>query len=300
MEGDPAATSLLVGPSGAGKTCVARYTVNELREKVLDLNTAYVNCWSDYSQFKVLYRLLDAINQSLDIHRRSTPTDELLERLREYDGPRFVVILDEVDQLENKGLLYDLNRLRGLDLVLIANDEKHLFAGMDDRVQSRLSTVERVRFNQYAITELEAILSDRVRWGLAEDAIHQQQVRTIADAAAGDARQAIGILRNAARAAERAGLDAITDDVIEDAIPTAKNELRQADLERLNEHQETLYELIQAHGPISPGDLYEHYEAAVESPKTKRTMRNYLGKMQHYNLVKAEGQARDRTYHPVR
>ncbi len=91
--------SFLCGPSGVGKTCIARYTVTQLRENVVELNHQYVNCWEDYSRFKTLYRILDGINQTIDIHRQSTPRDELLDRLRAYDGPRYVVILDEVDQL---------------------------------------------------------------------------------------------------------------------------------------------------------------------------------------------------------
>lgn len=37
--GQPAETSLLVGPTGSGKTCFARFTVNQLREQVLDVDT---------------------------------------------------------------------------------------------------------------------------------------------------------------------------------------------------------------------------------------------------------------------
>jgi Cdc6-like AAA superfamily ATPase len=37
--------SFLCGPSGVGKTCIARYTVNQLRENVVELNHQYVNCW---------------------------------------------------------------------------------------------------------------------------------------------------------------------------------------------------------------------------------------------------------------
>lgn len=46
----------------------------------------YVNVWENHSRFKVLYELLDGIGETLDIHRKSTPTDVLLDRLHEYDG----------------------------------------------------------------------------------------------------------------------------------------------------------------------------------------------------------------------
>lgn len=106
--------SFLYGPSGAGKTCIARYTVSQLREAVVEVNTQYVNCWENHTRFKTLYRILEGVGDTYDVHRRSTPTDELLERLRDYDGPHYVVILDEVDQLQDKELLYDLYRMQNL------------------------------------------------------------------------------------------------------------------------------------------------------------------------------------------
>jgi len=116
-------TAFLSGPSGAGKTCIARYAVDQLAEEVLDLQTGCVNCWNDRTRFKVLYRVLEAVDAAFDIHRQSTPTDALVDRLRDRDDAPAVVILDEVDQLEEPQVLYDLVRLHDLTLVLIANHE---------------------------------------------------------------------------------------------------------------------------------------------------------------------------------
>lgn len=49
--------------------------------------------------------------QTIDIHRQSTPHDELIDRLQQCDGPRVVVILDKVDQLEDPDIIYDLHSL---------------------------------------------------------------------------------------------------------------------------------------------------------------------------------------------
>lgn len=48
------------------------------------------------------------------------PQDELIERLRKYDGI-CVGALDEVDQLKDKSFLYELHRLSQFPPVLIAN-----------------------------------------------------------------------------------------------------------------------------------------------------------------------------------
>ena len=71
--GNPAETALLCGPSGAGKTCTARFTLQRLRENTLNVASQYVNCWEDSTRFKLLYRLLEGLDRSLDIHRQSTP-----------------------------------------------------------------------------------------------------------------------------------------------------------------------------------------------------------------------------------
>jgi orc1/cdc6 family replication initiation protein len=296
---NPAETALLCGPSGAGKTCIARFTVQRLRENALNVDSQYINCWEDYSRFKILYRLLEGLDRAFDVHRQSTPKDELLERLRAHEGPPYVVILDEVDQIEDTGVLYDLYRTPGLTMVLVANGEEELFSRLDDRLVSRLQTATRVHFEKYTLDELVSILEDRVRWGLREGVIATEQLATIADAAAGDARVAIGVLRTAARRADQEDLESISYESIREAVPEAKAEIKQKNTEKLTPDQQTLYEIIAEHGDVASGELYERYSDRVNKPKTKRMVRNYLQKLRHYNLIIAEGDNRGRTYHPV-
>ena len=143
--GEAAAPIILTGPSGTGKTCIAQYTVEQLRETVLDLNHTYINCWQAHSRFQTLHRVLEGLDRAVDIHRESTPTDKLLDRLRDYDGPPYIVVLDEVDQHADTRVLYDLYRVRGLSMVVIANRERELLAQIDDRVASRLRTATSIR-----------------------------------------------------------------------------------------------------------------------------------------------------------
>ena len=295
--GQSAETAFLFGPSGAGKTCLARFALDRLREAVIDLNHQYVNCWRDYTRFRALYRILEATGATYEIHRKSTPTDTLLEHLEEYDGPPFVVILDEVDQLHDEDVLYDLYRTRGISMVLIANQEEELFGRLDDRLVSRLHGATRIRFEKYDLDELVSILEDRVRWGLAEGALIREQLACIADAAAGDARIAISILRSAARQAEQADAEEINSEMIHTAIPEGRREVKQKNVEQLITHQRALYEIVCEHDALAPGELYEHYSERVEEPRSNRTVRNYLSKLAHYNLIAKEGDGRGRTYH---
>lgn len=296
IDGEHADPSLLTGPSGVGKTCIAQFAVERLQENTLDVESEYVNCWEHYSRFKALHAILSGVEPTLDIHRQSTPTDVLLDRIRAYDGAPYVVILDEVDQLQDKALLYDLYRISNLELVLIANKETDVLAGLDDRLGSRLSNAVRIHFDRYHVDELVSILEDRVRWGLGEDTISRDVLAFIADQAAGDARTALGTLRHAARTADRESYDRITHDLIVDAVPVAETEIKQASLETLKPHQRALYEILRDAGAVTPRDLYAEYQSAVEDPRTRRTVRNYLQKLEQYNLVESEGATRDRTY----
>ncbi|WP_254862040.1 Cdc6/Cdc18 family protein [Halovivax gelatinilyticus] len=292
---DPA---FLFGPTGVGKTCIARYTLHRLGEQLPSVRVAYVNCWQEYTRFRVLYNLLETVGRAFDVHR-STAKDELFGRLRAADDAPIVAILDEVDQLEETEVLYDLNQLPHVSLVLIANREEELFAQFDDRVRSRFRAGTRVTFDRYGGDELVAILDERARQGLEPDVVGESQLRTIADAAAGDARVAIGILRSAAQRAHSRGDDRLTDDLLADAIPDARIAIRRETIEGLPDHQRTLYEVIDERGEIEPNELYETYEARVENPKTRRTVRNYLTKMAHYDLIAATGERRGRTYRVV-
>jgi orc1/cdc6 family replication initiation protein len=296
IQGGHAESSLLYGPSGAGKTCISKHVVDQLTEEVIEINTQYVNAWNDYNRYKCLYRVLEGINETLDIHRQSTPTDELLERVRDYDGPPYVVILDEVDQLEDKRVLYDLYRISNLTMILIANREEDLFSALDDRVRSRLHVSNRIRFAQYDLDQLVSILEDRVRWGLAEDVIETDQLEQIADAAAGDARIAIGILRVAAQRAKQESSPSISDKHIENAIPKARAQVQQKNVEKLSEHQKILFDIIQEEKEVKPKQLYSEYGERADNPKTRRMLRNYLSKMEHYNLITAKGKKRGRIY----
>ncbi|MFP9193941.1 Cdc6/Cdc18 family protein [Natrialbaceae archaeon A-CW1-1] len=295
-DGQPADPVFLYGPSGVGKTCIAQFTVERLRECVVELNHQYVNCWEDYSRFKTLYQLLDGIDHTIDIHRQSTPKDVLLDRLREYTGPPYVVILDEVDQLEDKSLLYDLYRIPNLTMVLIANREVELFAHLDDRLTSRLAASTRIQFHPYSNSEITSILTDRVQWGLAGNIISQEQLKLIANHATGDARVAIGTLRNAARHAQQHHLDEITPHVIRKVVPEAKTEIQQKTINQLTHHQQVLHEIITEHDEITPKRLYEEYRVRVENPKTDRMVRNHLSKLEHYNLIKRNGNTKARVY----
>jgi len=298
--GEPADTAIVTGPSGSGKTCISKFVTERLREEVLDLEMTYVNCWRNYTRFRTLYQILDDLGETIDIHRQSTPHDVLVGRIQQYDGPRTVVILDEADQLEAPDVIYDLHSLDQFAVICIANKEEELLARVDERLVSRLRASEHVQMDRYHDKQLHDILAARAKWGLEPNVITDDQLSRVADAAAGDARLAIGILRAAASRADRNHCEYITDEILLDAATDARAKIKQKNIDSLTPHQRVVFEIVREHGPCGPSEIFAHYSERVDGPRTKRTVRTYLSKMTQYNLLEAEGTSRDREYSVVK
>jgi len=286
----------LYGPSGAGKTCLARYTGTQLANEVTGVRCIYLNCWMNYTRFKALYTILDEIGNAYDIHRQSTPLDELISRVEAHDWENTVIILDEVDQLDEYDVLYTLYTVPNITLILIANTEHQLFVELPERIRSRLQSATRVHLEQYTMAELSEILAQRVKAGFHKDAISPQYIEVIADAAAGDARVALGILKHAAQKASASDSEKITKEHIKGAVSDAHIEIRETHTEKLNPDQRVLYEIIEEHQVIDPAELYAEYQATVDDPKADRTVRKYLNKMAQYSLIEQKGEKRGRQY----
>lgn len=291
----PPRNMMLYGPPGTGKTTMTKYVVDELQKHSSTVLSGSVNCWRYPSRFKVYYNLLQDLGVNL-IHRTGTPTDELVDKFRSKVSKRpSIIILDEVDQVEDERILYDFAREENIALIMIANKETALY-DVDDRIRSSLEGTREIEFPAYDQDELVDILLDRRKWGLRSESVSRSELRKIASRADGDARIAINALRLAAEEAEEHDKEEITSEIVQNALPEAEKQNKSKSIEKLNSHQETLYNIIDEEGTISPGDLYDRYREEVDEPKVERTLRKYLNKMTHYNIVDSQGEGRWRKY----
>ena len=150
--------------------------------------------------------------------------------------------------------------------------------------------------DKYHDDQLYDILSTRAKWGLDEDAITDDQLYRTADAAAGDARLVIGILRTATGKADRENCERTTDDILLDTAEDARAQIKQKSIDSLTPRQRVVYDIVREHGPLGPSEIHDHYTEEVDDPRTKWTVRSYLSKMAQYNLLEAEDTSRNREY----
>lgn len=290
--------ALLFGPSGAGKTCIAKYCLQQIERQHLDVHTVHIDCWDLHTRRKAIEALCRGCGKGAILHQK-LPHDDLLDRIRGLDDP-YIVVLDEIDQLDDLTLVRELYGMDEVAIVGIANRERELFSRLNEGLKTRLRTATMIHLDAYTDDDLVGIIQRRAAEALAPGAISRAQLATIARAADGNAGLAIGTLRQAARRASAEGVERITDVVISKALPAALQAQRQHSRSRLTHAQRVLFDQLPDDGSwVRAEELYARYGDAAEEPRVGRTRRNWLQKMQHYNLVEKRGEGRGVEYRKV-
>jgi len=101
------------------------------------------------------------------------------------------------------------------------------------------------------------------------------------------------VLRNAALEAEDCGRIVISTELVKEVVPKTTAELTQKTVDRLHKHQQAVYNVLKEGGKMPPGEIYERYRERVDDPNSDRTIRSYLKKLEHYDLIQSMGSTRD-------
>lgn len=295
LEGAPPVDMVLYGPPGTGKTAMANYVMEELQKHSPEVETAEIDCFRQPSRFELYYKLVNETGEF--VTRDGTSTEELVDRFEKTAREKpIIVLVDEADQITDEKILFDLSRFRDVGIMMTANRQE-AFADVDSRIRSSFSTLDEVKFSRYSTDELFDILDDRREYGLKPGTASREILEEVAERANGDARVAIGGLRLAAQKAENRELEEIPMELVDEAMSDAVEQQRSLSLEKLNQHQRVLYEKLQeSNTPVDPGELFESYKEEVEDPRTDRSLRRYMQKMEAYGLVSIQGDNRGRRY----
>jgi orc1/cdc6 family replication initiation protein len=277
----------LVGPSGTGKTTIAKWMLETYFKEV----SAYVNCWKYRSSHEILKEIL--LTFQIPVHGRES-TGELNKQLEKLVKRKpIIVCLDEVDQLDDFNILYILAR-NNCGLVL-ASTHYHALIDLPSRIKSSLALTE-IEFPAYKADDLFDILKDRVEFSFRPGSVKKELIRISAVAAEGDARVGLEILRRAGRKAEDKWLKEVTIEEIKQAIKEAKKTKVSFVLSGLNEHQRIIYEILEKKRKMPSGLLYKEYCRLVSKPVVDRAYRKYMEELVNFGLVKADGTGRWKRY----
>ncbi|WP_049986485.1 Cdc6/Cdc18 family protein [Halobellus rufus] len=286
---------LITGPSGVGKTTLAKFVVKELEKQTFGMRWGYVNCLSRSTRSQALWKLARDARVGQDLRPEGHAPVLFRDRLADLDE-QFVAIVDEADALREPTALFDLYELSHVTLLLVCVDEHGFLSEADSRLRSRLHGVEKLHLDRYDVGELTAILDNRVEYGLAPDSVAADVTPTIADIAAGDARYGIILLRKAVRHAMDEGDSTVTREHARAVESDAKAEVRQRYISEFGTDLRLLYEIVAEHEPIRAEKLKARYEAEAADPVADSTRRTYLKRLRQYDVIEKEGRGRGAAY----
>jgi Cdc6-like AAA superfamily ATPase len=297
---------LLHGPSGVGKTALARFVLEDLARET-GVPTAHVHAMG-LTTGDVLRDVLEQIGG--DCHR-TLPRLDVVARLRERVGPSdpAVAVLDEADDLGGQGTLALLDDVDGLHWVVIVHDRDEWLVHLEDSsARRRLGGGDAaVALDRYGTAELADILQRRADHGLRSGAVEREQLERIADDCAGVARNAIQVLRSAAVVAAERQHDHIRDGDMAAGHDRAERRILEAAIESVTFHHQVLYEIVRQSGGVDKTEIHDHYEAVAEEiyegkpvePICDRERRRKLSKLEDYGLIDETAPNRHGSYVPV-
>lgn len=240
---------LVTGGVGSGKTAMVRRLAADLERGgqlgEQRVRATYVNCWRRASDRTVMLDLLRSVGTSLP--DRGYSLSEMLDVFEQ--GVRrapahHLVLLDEASALVRQGtkLVYLLSRSRevglgSISLVLVAVED--LLVYLDPPSRSSFGVTHRLRLEPYDRAALGDILRARATLALRSGSFDPEVLDQIARIAAssGDARFALELLANAARAAEDDAASAIGGEHVRRAKGSLLPTVSETQLEELSTNE---------------------------------------------------------------
>ncbi|MEM2225244.1 MAG: AAA family ATPase [Candidatus Caldarchaeum sp.] len=272
------------GAVGTGKTSLAKLfghgMEREARKAGKKVCYVHVNCRINKSLYTILRKVVEQLGVSLP--RRGYSDEEILEILLKYlrlNSVRLILCLDEVEALisgEGGTPIYLLTRSGedvqegGLISVIFIFRELDFLERLDAQTLSGLGG-NNIHLNEYDYTQLFEILRYRASEAFYKDAISDEVLEFLAEAAAErkDARYAIDLLWRTGKYAEAEGSVKVTAEHVRKALASVYPTIRKENLSYLR-RDEKLVLLASARGlagnrtAITAAELFQHYKIVCE------------------------------------
>lgn len=316
MRGQTPSNSFLYGKPGAGKTVVAKYVIQYLKEKAVEVGVnydyAFLNCQHVDTEYRLWASLCNRIGE--DVPTTGLPTQDVFEifvKNLEKKSVNLTIVLDEIDLLTRKApdSLYSLTRINSdltnskINLIGITNSVEFKQA-VNSRIRSTLMEQELV-FSPYTAAQLQDILKERINEGFEEGVVESSAINRAAALAAaehGDARRALDLLRVAGEIAEQEQDKAVTGIHVGKAQDVIEKDTVKEVLIGLPIHSKIvllaiiLLDMKKANSRrdddlISTGKIYESYISLSEQlnikPVTQRRVGDLINELDLLGMIRA-------------
>lgn len=304
INGEQPNNIFLYGKTGVGKTVTTRYLLEHLQTDVsqyddISLTVVSLNCDGLNSSYQVATHL---VNKLRDEHNQISTTgyplaavyDKLWADLDALEGS-VLVVLDEIDNIQDDSILYQLPRARDNDhlrdtklgLIGISNDFEFRDQ-LSSKVKSSLCE-EELHFPAYDATELRSILEQRVEVAFQPDVVDDAVIAycaAIGARDAGDARQSIELLMKGGDLARKEDASTVQEDHVKRGETLLERSRVAEGISGLTPHgRYILYALVTLHlegeTPVRTRDIRPRYTHICQNigddPLVPRRMRDHLG-----------------------
>lgn len=302
----------LYGKTGVGKTAATQYLLNHLHDAAenyddLDLTTVFLNCNNLNSSYQVAINLVNELRDPQDqISTTGYPQqavfDMLYEELENIGGT-VLIVLDEIDNINNDNILYELPRARANGnlsdvkpgIIGISNDFTFRET-LSPKVKDTLCE-EEIHFPPYNADELQNILSERADAALYDDVLDQDVLPLCSAFAAqdtGSARQSLKLLYKAGDLARKEGTDSITEEHVREAQHTIERGRVEEGMKKLTTQGHLALFAVVSHAlegktPVRSRDIYPRYKTMAEQagtdPLVRRRMNDHLSDLSMQGIL---------------
>lgn len=210
------------------------------------------------------------------------------------------MLANEVDQLEEKELLYDLTRIRwenGRIQIIGISNNPFIFKDLDPRTKSRLYPLREISFTPYTKEQMKEIVEARVKAAFQNGVVEREAVDYLAEFTAekkGDVRIARETLIRAGELANNTDDKKVHVAHIKEILNKTRHAKAVSVINALSNREKFILKLIPEEGTFYP-NLYRIYRS-TDGKFGDRMLRNYMERFSKLKLINMERKGASSSY----